>query len=378
VNELGFSFYNPVRIHFGVESYKDTLKRILGTKKLKLALFYGKSAMKKIGVINTIKNIFSNCKIQEFGGISSNPNVEDIERVLSLWGKTDLIVGIGGGSVLDFAKAAAFISNQSEDLRNFLLHKNTSPPKPGLPFIAIPTTSGTGSEVTPWASIWDFKENKKYSLSHEFMFPETAIVDPSLTLSLPSFQTAYTGYDALSHALEAFWSLHSNPISDLYAIEAVRLILRHLKPLIGRLKNIEHRVAMSKASLYAGLAFSNTKTTAVHSVSYPMTLYYKIPHGVACSLTLAEFWEYNSKSVPEHKIKHLLDVVDSKSSEDFKERLKTLSREVSLPDTLKKAGIPKDGINIILDEGFHPERVTNNPRQLTRRDLQEILERIYE
>jgi phosphonate metabolism-associated iron-containing alcohol dehydrogenase len=373
-----FSFYNPVKIHFGVESYKGTLKRILGTKKYNLALFYGKNAMKKIGIINSIKDTFSNLEIREFGNINSNPSVEDIEKVLSLWEKTDLVIGIGGGSVLDFAKTVAFISTQSESLRNFLLNENTSPIKPGLPFIAIPTTSGTGSEVTPWASIWDFEENKKYSLSHKFMFPKLAIIDPSLTLSLPSFQTAYTGYDALSHALEAFWSCYSNPISDLYAVEAVQLILRNLKSLIGSLENIEHRVALSKASLYAGLAFSNTKTTAVHSVSYPMTLYFNIPHGVACSLTLAEFWEYNLNSIPESKIKRLFDVVDCKSSKAFKERLKTLSREVGLPGTLKEAGIPIEGIDIILDKGFHPERVTNNPRQLTRRDLQEILERIYE
>jgi phosphonate metabolism-associated iron-containing alcohol dehydrogenase len=378
MNTSGFSYFNPVKIYFGVKSYKDILKKVIRSEESEFALFYGENAMKKIGVIDAIKNEFSDFGIKEFGNINSNPDIEDIEKVLSLLEETNFVVGIGGGSVLDFAKTVAFISNQSESLRNFLLRKTKSPAKPSVPFIAIPTTSGTGSEVTPWASIWDFKESKKYSLSHELMFPEIAIVDPYLTQSLPSFQTAYTGYDALSHALEAFWSRCSNPISDLYAIEAVRLILSHLQPLIENLQDIEHRVALSKASLYAGLAFSNTKTTAVHSVSYPMTLHYRIPHGVACALTLAEFWEYNLKSIPEYKIKRLFDVVDCKSSEDFKRKLKTMLRIVGLPDTLKKAGIPNEGIDIILDEGFHPERVTNNPIQLTRRALKEILEKIYE
>jgi phosphonate metabolism-associated iron-containing alcohol dehydrogenase len=298
--------------------------------------------------------------------------------MLQDWSAPDWVIGIGGGSVLDFAKSVAFMAGQQESLWAFLTHKNVAPSRPGLPLIAIPTTSGTGSEVTPWATVWDFQENKKYSLSDPRMFARHAIVDPSLTLSLPPHITAYTGYDALSQALEAYWSRYANPVSDLFALEAIHLLLAHLGPVVENPDCLEHRVALAKASLYDGLAFSNTKTTAVHAVSYPMTLHYGVPHGVACSLTLAEFWQYNVEAIDPAKVVRLLAAAGEQTSEAFAERLRALAHQIGLPVTLAEAGIPREGIDVILDEGFHPERVVNNPRQLTRKDLREILERIYD
>jgi alcohol dehydrogenase class IV len=133
---------------------------------------------------------------------------------------------------------------------------------------------------------------------------------------------------------------------------------------------------MAKASLYAGLAFSNTRTTAVHAVSYPMTLRYNVPHGVACALTLAEFWRYNLDAMSPVKVARLLAAVGEETPEAFGERIKELAHRVGLPVTLAQAGIPREGISVILDEGFHPDRVVNNPRELTREDLRKILERI--
>ena len=394
MDNQSFAYYNPVQIRFGVDIYHKTLNQILGsslrqpfdgaqdkaqdTASARVGLFYGRSAMKKIGAIDAIKRALPDCQIQEYGGISPNPDIRDIEAVLDTLEEIDWVIGIGGGSVLDFAKSVAFMARQRESLRAFLTHENVEPPCPGLPFIAIPTTSGTGSEVTPWATVWDKQENKKFSLSHRKMFSDYAIVDPTLTIGLPPYITAYTGYDALSHALEAFWSRYANPVSDLFAIEAVLLVMKHLEPGIEDLSNLQHRIELAKAALYAGMAFSNTKTTAVHAISYPMTLHFGVPHGVACSLTLAEFWRYNLDAIDPDKVARLLVAMGEKAPEAFARRLKALAHQIGLPVTLAQAGIPRQEIDVILDEGFHPERVINNPRQLTRADLREILERIYD
>ena len=378
-----FKYYNPVRISFGADIYLGELQKIIGNQPAKIWLFYGRSAMKEIGAIESIKNALSGCQIREYGNISPNPDIQDIKRASLNPNRSGMplcchwIIAIGGGSVIDFGKSVAFLSHQQHSIEEFL-EKRIDKPNPGVPFIAIPTTSGTGSEVTPWATIWDNQRKKKHSLAHEQMFPEYAIIDPQLTLSLPAKVTAYTAFDALSHAFEAFWSKFSNPVSDLFAVKSISLVINNLSELMHDLHNLELRSKLAKASLYAGLAFSNTKTTAVHAVSYPMTLYYGVPHGIACSLTLREFLIFNKDYIGPEKLDYLLDVLGCADVNELKRKLDELTKEVHIPTFLKEAGIPKEGIEVILEEGFHPERVINNPREFTKIELRQILERIYE
>jgi len=155
-----------------------------------------------------------------------------------------------------------------------------------LPVIAVPTTAGTGSEVTPWATFWDKKIGRKHSLHYPRLFPERALVDPELTITLPPEPTLAGGLDALSHALEAIWNRNANPISDQYAIAAAKEVLRTLPALMEAPGELPLRSAMAKAALLSGLAFSNTQTALAHSISYPMTLRYGLPHGIACSFCL--------------------------------------------------------------------------------------------
>ena len=377
--EVKFRYHNSVKISFGAGIYSDELQRIIGNQSLKIGLFYGCSAMKKIGAIENIKRVLSGCQIIEYGNISPNPDIQDIKSALSNQNQKEInwIIAIGGGSVLDFGKSVAFLLCQQHEIEAFL-EKSVDNPNPGLPFIAIPTTSGTGSEVTPWATIWDNQRKKKHSLAHELMFPNYAIIDPQLTLRLPAKITAYTAFDALSHALEAFWSKFSNPVSDLFAINSITLVMYNLSELMSDLQNLELRSKLAKASLYAGLAFSNTKTTAVHAVSYPMTLHYSVPHGIACSLTLGELLMFNKDYINKEKLAHLLDFLGYADVNELKRKFDELAKEAHLPTSLKEAGIPREGIEVILEEGFHPERVTNNPRELTKIELRQILEGIYE
>ena len=160
------------------------------------------------------------------------------------------------------------------------------PPAPHKHLIAIPTTAGTGSEVTPWATIWDQAAGQKYSLHQECTWPEAAVIDADLMISLPAGATLASGLDALSHALEAIWNVNRNPVSMSLAVQSARRTLATLPALMRDLHNPQLRSDMAEAALLAGLAFSNTKTALAHSLSYDITLQHGVPHGIACSFSL--------------------------------------------------------------------------------------------
>ena len=167
------------------------------------------------------------------------------------------------------------------------LEKKTSDFEPSkIDLISIPTTAGTGSELTCWATIWDEENQRKHSLIHPSLFSKISIFDSNLTLSLPKKITIETSLDAMSHSFESIWNINSNPVSNIHARNSIGIILKNLPLLINDLKNLRLREEIMRASMFAGLAFSNTKTAISHSISYPITLKYKIPHGIACSFTL--------------------------------------------------------------------------------------------
>ncbi|MCG8606036.1 iron-containing alcohol dehydrogenase [bacterium] len=371
-----FHFYNPVQTTFGEDIYLQTLSRIFGATAQRLGLFYGKRAMKNAGAIERIKVCMPGCDFIEVGGIAPNPELRDLEKMLTSLSPIDGIIGIGGGSVLDTAKIASLLANRRESLTECLKDGSRQSSWHTLPLVAIPTTSGSGSEVTPWATVWDKPMGKKYSLSSTNMYPSHAIVDPALTVNLPRSETASSAFDALSHAFEALWSIHSNPISDLYAIEAIRIIIEYLPLACKDLADLHYRAQLAKTSMLAGLAFSNTKTAAVHAVSYPMTLRYDVPHGVACSLTLAEFWLFNCPAMNREKVQRLLNSLELAGPKELYLTLKELAWEVGLPTSLRAAGVPANGKETIVKEGFHPDRMNQNPRTVTPESLRTLLNRI--
>ena len=222
--------------------------------------------------------------------VKSHPEFKDLEIIYNKIKDIDfeLILAIGGGSVIDASKFLSVYNDKKE--YNFVqdIIKANAPKKDYklIPIISIPTTSGTGSEITPWATIWDMDEKKKYSLHLPDLFSEVAIYDASLTLSVPLKITIQTALDTLSHALESIWNKNANPITINYAIKSAKLIMQNLSLLSKDLKNLEHRNSIMKACMYAGLAFSNTQTAIAHAMSYYITAHKDIPHGIACSFTL--------------------------------------------------------------------------------------------
>jgi phosphonate metabolism-associated iron-containing alcohol dehydrogenase len=198
------------------------------------------------------------------------------------------IVALGGGSAIDSAKAllCATPSGTMAELLAVLEQGGNLPDGPHKVLIAIPTTAGTGSEVTPWATLWDQAGGRKHSLLQPFTWPEAAIIDAELMATLPAGPTLASGLDALSHALESIWNVHRNPTSMALAVQAARRTLATLPALMEDLDNLPLRADMAEAALLAGLAFSNTKTALAHSLSYDITLQYGVMHGIACSFSL--------------------------------------------------------------------------------------------
>ncbi len=281
-------FSNPVRTCFGSGSLNE-ISALAANKKVTLVTF---PEARALGLIERIQGLLGDSLIHIVEDVQPNPDVSYLKDVYeTFWqqaGGSDIVLAVGGGSAIDTAKAL-IVGTQTgtfQELLELLSSGKAFTPVQAKSLIAVPTTAGTGSEVTPWATIWDQQAQKKYSLHLEQTWPTVAIIDPELMLTVPEKVTVSTGLDALSHALESIWNVNANPISDTFAISAIQDILAYLPLLQKDLGNIQLRSKMALAALKAGMAFSNTKTALAHSISYEMTLRHGLPHGIACSFTL--------------------------------------------------------------------------------------------
>ncbi|KQO59031.1 alcohol dehydrogenase [Methylobacterium sp. Leaf87] len=222
--------------------------------------------------------------------VEPNPSFSGLHRNCAAFGQActppEVIVALGGGSVIDTAKVLAASGSDFTRVQAFLEGRAGPESLHRLPIIAIPTTAGTGSEVTSWATVWDTGAKRKYSLARPELYPEHAIIDPTLTLRVPRALTMSTALDSLSHALESIWNVNANPVSANHAVCAATEILDALPALLARLDDLALRTRIARASLFAGLAFSNTKTALAHSLSYYLTLHHGTVHGIACSFSL--------------------------------------------------------------------------------------------
>lgn len=280
-----FLYSMPVKVVYGKDSLKDIATYVNSRKVL---LITSKSFIER-GLVDRV-SMYIDDIVDVIYDVKSHPEFADVRKIYERAHQSqfELILSIGGGSVMDVAKfVSVYNSGKSYQFVEDLTKGKTSRRNYNLiPIISIPTTAGTGSEVTPYSTIWDMSEKKKYSLTLPDLFSEVAIYDPVLTLTVPRDITIQTGLDALSHSLESIWNKNANPITIQYAIKSAKLIMENLVQLSNNLDNLEYRANMMKACMYAGLAFSNTQTAAAHAMSYYVTAYKGIVHGVACSFTL--------------------------------------------------------------------------------------------
>ncbi|SFB38990.1 hypothetical protein SAMN04515620_16116 [Collimonas sp. OK607] len=281
-------FFNPVATHFGPGSLEE-LPRIVNGAKVVVVTF---PEARSLGLVTKLESLLGDQLAYVIENVQPNPDVSHLAEIYNRFWRDehacDVVVALGGGSAIDTAKAliVGTEGGSFDELLALLADGKPFTPNKAKTLIAIPTTAGTGSEVTPWATIWDSAKQKKYSLHLDCTWPKAAIVDPELMLTLPKSITISTGLDALSHALESIWNVNANPVSDVFAIGAIHDIMTCLPLLARELDNKALRSSMALAAMKAGLAFSNTKTALAHSISYEMTLRYGLPHGIACSFTL--------------------------------------------------------------------------------------------
>ena len=288
--------------------------------------------------------------------------------------KADLIVGIGGGSAMDVAKAVSVLVRNGGKAADYLGLNRV--PGPGLPMIMIPTTAGTGSEVTFTAVFIRHDLKKKEGMNSPYLYPDLALLDPLLTLSLPPATTAATGIDALCHAIESFTSVNASPMSELLSLDAISLIGENLRDCVHNGSNEEARERMLLASLYAGLGLANAGVTAVHSLSYPLGGRYGVSHGLANTIMLPPVMSFNMPAAIEKFAiiaEAMGEAIEGLSAREAAylaiEAVEALIDDCGLDGGLGNLGISEDVFPELAEQAMTVARpLANNPRPVTKDD----------
>lgn len=346
-------YKQPVEIIFGNGKLSE-LKKLAGDAKRPL-LVSGPSFVRN-GLAEKINSVIGG---DVFSNISANPDVVQVNECAELIRKnnSDVIVALGGGSTLDLAKAASIAVN---DISEYL-GTGKSIPEKHIPIIAVPTTSGTGSEVTCVSVLTDRKRGTKAPIASDCFYPKVALIDPELTLTVPPEVTASTGMDVLCHAVEGYWSKGHQPVCDALAVNAIRLVFEYL-PIAYEDPNDRYaREKMSEASVLAGLAFALPKTTSSHACSYLLTNIYHIPHGEACGLTLDHFTRINGA---DKRTEELAVLLGYKSTDDLADAIYELKKELGLRTSLADLKLNDDQLDELVRLSHHPN-MDNNPIRIT-------------
>ena len=295
--------------------------------------------------------------------------------------KPELIIAIGGGTTIDFAKVISALYSFSdngvisvEEVVDLITSKKYLENTEYIPIIASSTTAGTGSDCTKWATVWDFDNTKKYSVDADYLYPTESWLIPELTLTLPKKLTLSTALDALSHACEAYWAVSTNSIVQVLSTDAISLIVKYLPLVLDDLNNIEYRKKVYMGAFFAGLAFSNTRTTACHSISYPLTLLYGIPHGLAVSLTLSEVLKQNKDYID--NLDFFLDAWGVDSVDEIDVWIENVSNDIQVLK-LSEFGVKVEDIDDIIKLTFTGGRMDNNPVVFSQEQVKEILLKCY-
>lgn len=379
MNLGSLSIFNcSTEILFGLGSVQE-LQRIIKENQLKSILIVCDEGIEKSGILDIVLEQISKTEAEctVFSDVQPNPStltVESGDRVLRECG-ADVIIGVGGGSPLDTAKAISVLATNGGDITDYEgmdKFQNTA-----LPLITIPTTAGTASEVTIFTVITDVKREYKITIGGRKLAARWAIVDPYLTLTLPPKITVATGMDALVHAIESYVSKKAYPLSELLSLEAIQVISSSLRQAVYSGDNIEARTKMLYGSLVAGLAFNYARLGNVHAMSHPLSAKFHIPHGVANSVLLPHVMDFNKLAVPEKFAKIAIAMGESKegsnmilnlAAESIK-AVRRLSEDISLPHNFIEYQVTKESISSLADDAMLSGNINVNPRKTTHEDL---------
>ena len=367
---MNWEYVQPVAIRFGCGVRKE-IKTAAGTLHCRKGLLVSDPFFVKNGLAERIVEESEGMLGGIFGEISPNPDVEDAHACAKKIREQgyDFVAALGGGSALDCAKAAASICFTDDSIRKY--HGTGKKlPKEHLPLIAIPTTAGTGSEVTCVSVLTDHGNGKKTPIVSENFYPAFALIDPELTYSMPSKVTASTGIDVLCHALEGFWSKGHQPVCDALALHSCKLVFAYLGRACKNGSDAEAREKMAEASVIAGMAFTLPKTTAPHACSFPLTNLYHIPHGEACGLTLDYFTRINA-GAENGRLETFAKEAGFESAGHLADAIDALKKETGLRRDLKDLHLGKSQIEELVRISRHPN-LYHNPVEVTDEMLHEM------
>ena len=363
---------------------KELEQRLLSLDVLNVVLVMSESSALRWNMVLFIEDLQARCKslngtLTWIKNVAANPTQRDVIKSLQQIGnnKVDTIIAFGGGSGIDLAKGiSAFHSSEKNDKYTIdqimdSIKKKTYSGGDFVDIIAVPSTAGTGSEVTQWATIWDENKTGKFSIDDPMLRPKMAIIVPELTLSMSTRMTLSTGLDAMCQAIEAYWSKHTTPLVQEIAYRAVEVVIQNLRKAVEQPHDITVREKLCRASVLAGLAFSQTRTTACHSISYPLTMLYGVPHGLAASITLDAVSQINKGHFQNDDA--LFSLFNGYGG--IMNWIDMVCKGV-INMRLSAFGITGKDIPLIVDNAFTGGRMDNNPVDLSRDDVTKILESI--
>ena len=372
-------YYNPVRTVEGAGCagrLEEILEGMDLSRKKVLLLAWGEGPLENPAFAGLLRGDGA-FEVRPMVFRASNPTVE---QLFDAYRRTkdfapEVVVAVGGGSILDVGKSLCCLYGkelQSADTLRELIEEKAYG-HPTARWIGVPTTAGTGSETTCWATIWDPKQDAKRSVECQENYAWAALVDPELAAGMPRKLAVSSALDAVAHAVESYWARGSNCVSRALALEAVRTIMDNMEDLLaGR---PEAHDAMARGSMLAGLAFSNTKTTACHSISYPLTMHYGIPHGTAVSMLLGPVFRLNAPAMERRE--PLLEALGVSGSDELEKRICDLLHRSGQPAALEEWGVPREDLPHLAQLGMTKGRADNNPVPIDPATILSILESIY-
>ncbi len=338
----------------------------------------------KTEALSTVKASLDSEKIsyEVFDGVITEPTIDYVEQGVEIYKRTkcDCCIGLGGGSPIDTAKAIAVVISNVGSIRDYIGINKI--PKNRVPLIAIPTTAGTGGEVTRYTIITDTQTNVKMLIGSSFIVPDAALVDPLLTVTVPQGLTAATGIDALTHAIEAYVSVRAQPMTDILAISAIKLLSGNLRKAWSNGSDIEAREKTMLGALQAGIAFSNSSVALVHGMSRPLGAYFHVPHGVANAALLGVVMDFSWMGNPERygniavaMGENITGLSPTKAAQIAVDLVKRLIEDVKIP-SLRQLGVNKKRLEEVVsqmaEDAINSGSPANNPRQASKEEIIEL------
>ena len=333
-------------------------------------------------MMNQLKE--ADVEVAVFDHILAEPTVNDFKAILAVAKdfKADSVIGVGGGSVLDITKLVATLLYSDQQVKDcfgtgFIQKK-------GLWFACLPTTAGTGSEVSPNAILLDERDQLKKGIVSTYLIADAAYVDPKLTITVPAKVTADTGMDALTHCIEAYTNKFAHPTVDIYALKGIQLIAANLLRAVKDGNDIEAREALALGSLYGGLCLGPVNTAAVHALSYPLGGEFHIPHGLSNAILLPSVMKFNRPA----NLKKYAEVAvalgapkgkdDDETAQNGVDFIYQLAEAVGIPQKLTDLGIPQSAVDHMAKAAMEVQRLLkNNPREVTEQDARDIYNSLY-